>query len=474
MITKSNTRNRRKKNYLLFLLPLFIFSHTSCQTEVEGEDHKSKNAATFTSTIHNFIIEFANTRAAGNSWHQQDSIGIYAIESNQSLSHESIYNNYNNIKHVTQTAGEEVIFSTEENEIIFPILEQPLDFIAYYPYTPNITGFTLPIDISIQEPQSSINVMYATTNDHCSANPEVEFKFKHILSPVILHLTSTEGISLQDATITIDNANTNATLNLVDGTLSIESETGTLNPIIHYYNDNNQIAAKALLLPGQQLSDLNIQISLTNGVSYTWLPTEYILPPQTTRIYTLSIAYDDIELINSGSTIEDYQYDEDKTIHVLKPNPKDDPDSPDSPEDPDNPTDPEDPDNPDSPISGTKENPYTVSEAIENQEQNAWVEGYVLGFAVNDGKERILETDITLSGADENIILADSISETDTSLMIAIELKVGDTQSPHFNELNLVDNNSLIGKKVKIYCRLKVYRKGPGGVDVTDFEIGSI
>ena len=58
--------------------------------------------------------------------------------------------------------------------------------------------------------------------------------------------------------------------------------------------------------------------------------------------------------------------------------------------------------------------------------------------------------------------------------MIAIQLKAGDTQSPHFSVLNLVDNSSLIGKKVKIYCRLKVYRKGPGGVGVTDFEIGSI
>jgi hypothetical protein len=461
MITKSNTKNRRKNFNLLFLLPLIVFSHTSCQKEAMGKDPQSKNAATFTSTIHNFIIEFANSRAAGINWHQQDTIGIYAIESKQTLSNESIYNNYDNIKYVTQTAGEEVIFSAMENEIMFPHTDQPLDFIAYYPYTPNISEFILPIDISVQEPQSNLNVMYATKYEHSSANPEVEFKFKHILSPVILHLSSTAGIYLQDATITIENANTNATLNLVDGTIFIEPEKGTLTPIIHYDDINNQLTAKAILLPGQQLNDLYIQIKLTNEESYTYLPAEYILPPQVTRVYTLDIAYEDVELINSGSTIEDWEYDIDETIHVLKPNPKD----------PDDQTGSDYPD-PDSSLRGTKENPYTISEAITNQGRNAWVEGYVLGFVTVVGTERKLETDITLSGADENIILADSISETDTSLMIPIELKSIEYESPHFNELNLINNGSFIGKKVKIYCRLKRYKSGPGGVDVTDFEIG--
>ncbi len=68
-------------------------------------------------------------------------------------------------------------------------------------------------------------------------------------------------------------------------------------------------------------------------------------------------------------------------------------------------------------------------------------------------------------------MLADTTSETDTSVMIAIELKSAEKESHHFKELNLVDNNSLIGEKVKIYCKLTRYKSGPGGVDVTDYEI---
>src|SRR5690606_34937872 len=213
------------------------------------------NVAIFTSTIKSFILEFAKTRVVGTTWHEQDAIGIYAINSQQEVNEESIYNDYSNIKYINAVSGEIAAFSAVDNKILLPVNDQALDFIAYYPYTPNVTGFTFPIDITFQEARTDINIMYAISTGHTSANSDVEFKFQRVLSSIVIHISSEEGINLQDATITIENANTNAILSLVDGTISVGQEKNAITPIIENDTTKNEIITKATLLPGQELSD---------------------------------------------------------------------------------------------------------------------------------------------------------------------------------------------------------------------------
>ena len=208
--SQSNTRVRRKNIKFSFLISLIILSLISCEEEeLNRESSCNENEAIFTSTIRSFIIEFAKTRATGTNWDKQDAIGIYAIEAEQELNEESIYNGYSNIKYINTTSGEVANYSAADNKILLPVNNQTFNFISYYPYTSNITEFTIPIDITVQEPREDINIMYATSKGHTWDNSNVEFEFQRVLSSIVIHLSSKEGIDLQGATITIENANTN-------------------------------------------------------------------------------------------------------------------------------------------------------------------------------------------------------------------------------------------------------------------------
>lgn len=461
MITKSNPKNKLQKVQQTLLITLIAFSLLSCESQEINDDLNHNNVATFTSTINKFIMDFANTRAAGNTWQKNDNIGIFAIEANQELSEQSIYNNYNNVKYINKAAGEAGNFIAVDTEILFPANDQKLDFIAYYPYTPNGSALIFPVDISIQDPQSAIDIMYATKKGHSWENPNVEFQFKHLLSTVVIQLTSDEGISLEDATITFQNAHTNANIHLVDGEVTLDTIKSSITPIIHYDATKDEITAKAILLPGENLSNLNIQIQLANDDSYSWTPDQYILKPHFTRLYKFNLTYNEIELMGSGSTIEDWEVDEDGTIHILKP---------DTENSSGEPTDPEN-ENPDASDEGTRENPYTVEQAIENQGKEAWVEGYIMGYAIREsvgGGFELITDDLGAEKAEANIVLADDISESDISHMIPLEFNASNELL--IEELSLKENPELLGQRVKIFCKLEKYWSGPGGRSISAYE----
>ena len=131
---KSSTRVSSKKIKLSFLISLIVLSLISCEKkELNSESNENQNVAIFTSTIKSFILEFAKTRVVGTTWHEQDAIGIYAINSQQEVNEESIYNDYSNIKYINAVSGEIATFSAADNKIILPVNDQALDFFAYYP-----------------------------------------------------------------------------------------------------------------------------------------------------------------------------------------------------------------------------------------------------------------------------------------------------------------------------------------------------
>ena len=478
MLSTNTNHKTNTKVRLSFLITLIIFSLISCEKEeLHKESNKNKNVAVFTSTINDFIIQFAQTRAVGTTWHEQDAIGIYAINAQQELNDETIFNDYSNVKYINKTAGSVGTFSATDNKIMLPVNDQAFDFIAYYPYTSEVTEFTIPIDITIQEPREDINILYATSKEHTSDEANVDFKFQRVLSSIVIQLSTKEEINLQDATITIENASTNGNLNLVDGSISVGEDKNAITPKIEYDTVKNELIAIATLMPGQDLSHLNLQIQLANGNNYTWTPDQYILASQVTRCYEFNLTYDDVELTSSGSTIKDWEYDRDDTVHILKPVPKDNTEDPENPEDPEGGEDPDetedsdDPTNPDDPEAlgdGTQEKPYTVKQAIAAGGESAWVEGYIIGYS--DGFQFKLRSDnFSDHGAYNNIVLADNILESDDKFMIPIDLGSGVQEIQ--DSLNLRDNKHLLYRKVKIHCFFTKVLQVIGGRPITDYEL---
>jgi len=460
----SNFKTKKVKTHLSLLaiaIAIVMINLSSCESEDFGKEIINDEVeAIFKTTISNIEKSTTKTRATGTTWHQNDSIGIFAIKGDQTLSEEAIYNDYRNVKYINPTEGESVNFTAATDKIMLPATGEIFDFITYYPYNPLVTDFTLNIDISTQEPHSSIDILYATAKGYSYENPDVELHFSHMLSQLQLQLTSTDGKTVEGATIIIQNAQTNATMNLVDGTITSGAEKKSLTPVI-ISNSSNNLTATAILLPGQDLSKLKITILLVDGSNYVWTtPDAYILESNTTRIYKLNLKHGEVELTNPGSTIGSWIEDIYEPTLDVNPTPVDSTEIPEIPE---------------IPGDGTQLSPYTVSQAIaKSDETDVWVQGYIVGYMDNeyDKGGNFLSTEFTSNKADKNIVLADGKSETDLEFMIPIKVSTETTGDPApYEALNLKSNSGLLGKRVKIKCDLEQYMGGAGGKNVKEFEL---
>ena len=102
---------------------------------------------------------------------------------------------------------------------------------------------------------------------------------------------------------------------------------------------------------------------------------------------------------------------------------------------------------------GTFESPYSVSDAIKHQgETNKWVEGHIVGVYNFDAQDNQFIFDPSgFAEVKSNILLGDK--EGTPSKYIAVQLLTNDIRG----KLNLIDNPSNLGKKVKVYGSLEKY-----------------
>ncbi len=103
--------------------------------------------------------------------------------------------------------------------------------------------------------------------------------------------------------------------------------------------------------------------------------------------------------------------------------------------------------------NGTEEAPYTVTQAIaqNNSGATAWVSGYIVGV-INYDNNSSLETGTPTTVA-TCIAIAATPTETDKSKVMAVQLPIGNIRSA----LNLVDNPGNLGKVVTLQGKLQKY-----------------
>lgn len=266
------------------------------------------------------MISELTTRATDTRWEEDDRIGIFAFPHGEPLSEATIHDGKANVPYSNSVAGSSADFTPVSEPILFPGDGSFLDFVAYYPYTENVTDeYMLPIDVSVQSPLSAIDVLYAATTNHNKAFPAVRLVFKHQLSQIALTLTAEEGISLENAELTLKGATTSGTLDLANGTLALGELLGDITPVTLVDGTGDQLSATAILLPGQAMEDLTLQITLGEGVVYTWTPPAHILTPNTKNRYALHLKSGEVALIGTGTSIEDWGDGENKGPEELEP-----------------------------------------------------------------------------------------------------------------------------------------------------------
>lgn len=206
-----------KKMTKLFALALLAGAMISCSTDdTASSTPNGKVAVQFTGGIN------VNTRAAGEAWTNGDRIGIFMTGKNQPLSADAIKEGVDNVCYQTD-GGKSFSPISGGKTICFPI-DGDVDFYSYYPQT-TVNEYKVALNVADQKNQEAIDFMYAKTTGCNKATPQVDLKFNHMLSKLVLNVQPGNGLTQDDLnklTVTIKDQNTTATFNLADGLISGE------------------------------------------------------------------------------------------------------------------------------------------------------------------------------------------------------------------------------------------------------------
>ena len=204
-----------KKMTKLFALALLAGAMVSCNTEdTASTTANGKVAVQFTGGIS------VNTRASGLAWADGDMIGIFMTGANQTLSADAIKEGVDNVCY--QTSGSIAFSPISGGKTIYYPIDGDVDFYSYYPQT-TVSNYKVALNVADQTNQEAIDFMYAKTTGCNKATPQVDLRFSHMLSRLILNVQPGNGLTEDDLNklkVTIKDQNTTATFNLADGVIS--------------------------------------------------------------------------------------------------------------------------------------------------------------------------------------------------------------------------------------------------------------
>ncbi len=251
-----------KKMIKFFALALLAGAMVSCNTEdTASTTPNGKVAVQFTGGIS------VNTRASGLAWADGDRIGIFMTGTKQTLSADAIKEGVDNVCY--QTSGSIAFSPISGGKTIYYPIDGDVDFYSYYPYT-TVSNYKVALNVADQTNQEAIDFMYAKTTGCNKATPQVDLRFSHMLSRLILNVQAGNGLTQDDLnklTVTIKDQNTTATFNLADGVISGEG-----NP------DNIQMKAvqvgkryEAILLPtASKIREIEFELNNGFDAPFVW------------------------------------------------------------------------------------------------------------------------------------------------------------------------------------------------------------
>ncbi|MDR1155998.1 MAG: fimbrillin family protein [Bacteroidales bacterium] len=210
------------------------------------------------------------TRVTETGWEANDPVGIYMIKADPgALAPGNIVEDAGNRQYTASAAGAgSVSFTPQPGDAIYYPVSGDVEFIAYHPYAATVTSdFNLPVSVAVQTDQSKIDALYAKTNGayNKSKNP-VDLQFEHRLVKLAFTIEAGDGVteSLSGLTVKITGQQTEATLDLTDGTVTA---TGAASAITA-----NTVAdgssSEAIVLPAGDVAGMTFTFTTAAGGTY--------------------------------------------------------------------------------------------------------------------------------------------------------------------------------------------------------------
>jgi len=227
--------------FIVFCFTIFI-TNTSCSDEKEDGPVDGRVAVHFNTEV---VVQEKN-RAVDSQWNDNDKIGIFMFKEKTT----EIINNASNKMYSHQGGG--AFAATDNNIIYYPVDGSRVDFIAYYPFNASLIDYKYPVDVSLQDNQSAIDLMWSNNaTGKNKEDPSVSLNFIHKLSKIKLRkIEPGEGITPQDLqglSVEITGLNTTALFDVDKGLISEEDSPATI--ILQTAADGS--SAQGIILPSK-------------------------------------------------------------------------------------------------------------------------------------------------------------------------------------------------------------------------------
>lgn len=256
----------------IMMAAAFLFA--GCEKENENTVDNQPVKARITS-----VIDGMATRASGTAWAAGDRIGITATKADGTVL-------FTNMPYVT-TEGDGV-FTPDGGEDFYFGNAGEVTFTAYYPFSgtagelPGEEGvinnvFTSGDEVQKPENQPQIDFLFANAKGS-SAHPDVQLRFRHCMSRIVLNFLPGDGIaSLDEIYYELFWMNLFGIFNTLSGTAEDDiGLTGSSIRLTVPYNDNGM--SSALILFPQSHPDRDREKALTLTMRGTNYEATFRLP----------------------------------------------------------------------------------------------------------------------------------------------------------------------------------------------------
>lgn len=231
-----------KKNTCFVMLAALMMA--GCSNEVEEQVMDSRRVPLQINGDINMLM----TRAADDHWDDNDAIGVYMVNAEN-----SIVRNVSNYRYTVVKGGQNGTFipADENNTAYFPESVDAVNVVAYYPQG-EVVDNKLSLDLANQDNQPKIDLMSAKAENASKSSPTVNLGFKHRLTKLFFVIegdVNTDGIEA-----TISDQYTKIQYDILNDKLLIADGSEKENIVMKYWNldEGTNRFVEAIVLPNEE------------------------------------------------------------------------------------------------------------------------------------------------------------------------------------------------------------------------------
>lgn len=289
-----------KNLQFLQIMCLAIFAISSCSESEPIVEYPGSTSVKFDA-----FLEKAVTRASDTTWDATDAIGVYMKTAGGDLTTSAV-SGAENIKFTTAGGSGNVVFSAATTGIDLPGDGSNVDFVAYYPYKTTISAYEYAVNVSSQNPQKDIDLLYS--NNAVSQNKtglgNVAMTFKHELAKIVIQVAAGSGVSnLNGLVVKVTGITPTATYALKDGSLTPTGSAADISFLVSATSGNT--VAEGIVVPGttgQRFFTFEL-----NGKTFKYeIPTATTFAKGSKYTYTATLTLDGVTVLSPEGGITDW------------------------------------------------------------------------------------------------------------------------------------------------------------------------